>query len=154
MKALLKDHITRHLVTIDKNATAEDAYKLMTNNWVRHLPVLDSENDLIVGMLSDRDLMRAPTNKKPVYELMSSPVRTFEITTPVKKVVQTMIEDKLSAFLITRNEDVVGIVTTEDMLLLLAQFLTEEESSKWILGEFLVNPALQSGVNMVSQAGI
>lgn len=154
MKALLKDHITRHLVTIDKNATAEDAYKLMTNNWVRHLPVLDSENDLIVGMLSDRDLMRAPTNKKPVYELMSSPVRTFEITTPVKKVVQTMIEDKLSAFLITRNEDVVGIVTTEDMLLLLAQFLTEEESSKWVLGEFLVNPALQSGVNMVSQAGI
>lgn len=154
MKANLKDHITRQLVTIDKNETAEEAYKLMTSNWVRHLPVADKENNYIVGMLSDRDLLRAPTNKKPVYELMTSPVRTFDIHTSVKKVVQTMIEDKISAFLITKNDDVVGIVTTEDMLLLLAQFLTEEESSRWIIGEFLANPALQAGANMVSQAGI
>ncbi len=154
MKALLKDHFTRNLITIDRHASADEAYRKMTHNWVRHLPVLDTEKNLIVGILSDRDLLRSPSSQRPVYELMSTPVRTYEITTPIKKVVQTMIDDKVSAFLITRNEEVVGIITTEDMLLVLAQFLTEEESTRWVLGEFLVNPALQTAIHTTAQAGI
>lgn len=85
---------------------------------------------------------------------MSSPVRTFDMDTPLKKVVNTMIDEKLSAFIVMKSDEVAGIVTTEDMLLLLSQYLNEEESPKAILGEFLVNPVFQGSMHTLSQAGI
>lgn len=51
MKARLKDNMTRALVTIKKNAKTSDAHKLMLNNWIRHLPVVDDSGEYIVGML-------------------------------------------------------------------------------------------------------
>lgn len=154
MKAALRNNMTHKLITVNKHVTAHEAYKVMVVNWIRHLPVTDDSGEYIVGMLSDRDLLRSPHPTTPIFELMSAPVKTFDVETPVKKVVQTMIDDKVSAFIITEKEEIVGIVTTEDMLLLLAQVLEDEESPKWILSEFLVNPVFQRAVNMAAQAGI
>lgn len=154
MKAKLKDNMTRDLVTIKRTAKASDAYKVMMNNWFRHLPVTDETGEFVVGMLSDRDLLRSPDHSRLVQDLMTSPVRTFDIETPMKKVVTAMIDEKLSAFMIMKNDEIAGIVTTEDMLLLLSQYLNEDENTRAILGEFLVNPAFQSTMNSLSQAGI
>lgn len=154
MKAELKDHLTSHLITISKDATAAEAQLLMTNNCIRHIPVMDTEKDVIVGILSDRDLLRSPNAHKPVFELMSSPFKTFDVSTSAKIVVQSMIDEKVSSFLVTKDKTVVGIVTTEDMLLLLSQLLDDETNSRWIMSEFLVNPLFQNGMNMISQSGI
>lgn len=154
MKAALKNNITRKLVTLNKHVHAKEAYNLMTERAIRHLPVTDDTGEYIVGMLSDRDLLRSPHPTTPIYELMSTPVRTFDVDTSIRHVLNAMIEEKISAFIITGKEGVEGIVTTEDMLILLAQVLEDDESPKWILSEFLVNPIFQRTVNMASQAGI
>lgn len=154
MKAALKNNMTRRLVTLNKHVHANEAYKVMSEGSIRHLPVTDDTGEYIVGMLSDRDLLRSPHPTTPIFELMSTPVRTFDIDTPIRSVLNAMIEEKISAFIITGKEGIEGIVTTEDMLILLAQMLEDEESPKWILGEFLVNPVFQGTVNMASQAGI
>lgn len=154
MKPELKNNMTHSLVTISKYATASEAYKVMTAEWIRHLPVKDDSQDYIIGILSDRDLLRSPHPTTPVLELMSAPVRSYDISTPVRTVVSSMIEEKLSAFLITNKDEVVGIVTSEDMLLLLSQLLKEDPSAKWILSEFLVNPVLQRSIDLAAQAGI
>jgi CBS domain-containing protein len=154
MKTNLRNNMTRNLVTINKHAHAGDAYKIMSAHMIRHLPVVDDTGEFIVGMLSDRDLLRSPHPVTPVYELMSSPVRTFDVETPLRLVVQAMIDEKISAFIITGKEDIMGIVTTEDMLILLSKILQDEDSSKWVLNEFLVNPVFQRAVNMTTQAGI
>lgn len=155
MKIALKDHMTRKLVTIDKDATAGEALRLMNNFWIRHLPVLDEAEDYIVGMISERDLLRAPSSATPVYELMSTPIKTFSIDTPMKAVVEAMIEEKVSAYLISKDEEIVGIVTSEDLLVLLDQILKREDSPKtWVLSDVLINPVLQKTAYMVGQAGI
>ncbi|MEN0059450.1 MAG: CBS domain-containing protein [Bdellovibrio sp.] len=154
MKPALENNISRKLVTIQKNMKASEAYALMANEWIRHLPVVDDKGEMVIGMISDRDVLRASRPDKPVAELMSSPVRTFDIGTPIRTVVTAMIDAKMSAFLITERDEIVGIITSEDMLLLLAQLLKEEASAKWILSEFLVNPLLQKTVTMTAQAGI
>lgn len=154
MKATLKENMSRSLITIGRNAKCAEAYKLMTEEWIRHLPVLDETGQYVVGMLSDRDLLRSPHPTTPVYELMSSPVQSFDIDTPIRTVVQAMIDDKLSAFMITNKGDIAGIITSEDLLLLLSQLLKEDLNPKWVLSEFLVNPVLQRTVDMASQAGI
>lgn len=154
MKATLKNTLTHKLITLGKNVTAEEAYKTMMVNWIRHLPVVDESGEYIVGILSDRDLLRSPHPNTPIYELMSQPVKTFDVETPVNEVVKAMIDEKKSAFIITGKDEIAGIVTSEDMLVLLSKILDEGESPKWILSEFLVNPLFQRTVNMASQAGI
>ncbi|KYG68334.1 CBS domain-containing protein [Bdellovibrio bacteriovorus] len=154
MKLVLKNHISRKLITVPKTATAAEAQRLMANYWIRHLPVMDEEDDYIVGMLSDRDLMRASSVEVTVDKIMTSPIKTFDIDTPIDDVVEAMIEEKVSAFLITKEDEVVGIVTTEDMLVVLHQVLKKEDTSTWNLSEILVNPALQRAAYLVGQAGI
>lgn len=154
MKLALKDHMTRKLITINKDSTVAEAYRLMKNFWIRHLPVLDQEEEFIVGMVSERDLLAAPSADTPVSRVMSNPIKTFPIETPVKSVVAAMIDEKLSAFLITKDDEIVGIVTSEDMLVLLKEVLKEDDTTQWSLSEIFINPALQRAAYIVGQTGI
>ena len=151
----LKDHMTRKLVTIHSNESSAEALRLMKNFWIRHLPVLDEEENYIIGMLSERDILSPSAKDTPVKAIMSTPIRTFDIETPLKNVVESMIEEKISAYLITKNDEVVGIITSEDMLLFLDQILTEkDENPSWVLGDLLSSPTLQKAAYLVGQAGV
>lgn len=154
MKLTLKDHISRKLVTIPPEANAREAQRLMSNHWIRHLPVLDENTGYMVGLLSDRDILRSPSLEIPVGELMSSPFKTFDVETPLADVVEAMIDEKVSAFMITQNEEIVGLVTSEDLLIVLDQILKDNEGHTWVLNELLTNPALQRAAYLVGQAGI
>lgn len=154
MKVLLKNQITRNLTCIVEEAQVFEAKQLMKNNWIRHLPVTDQNGEYVVGMISDRDLLRAKNEEQKIKDLMSSPVKTYDIETPVKTIVHAMIESKVSAFLITKKEEIIGIVTTEDMLLLLSQTLTEANKTELILSQYLANPVIQGSINLLNQAGI
>lgn len=154
MKMALKDHMTTKLITVGTDAPASEAKRLMANYWIRHLPVMDEKDEYIVGMLSDRDLLAATDGETSVKKLMSSPIKTFDINTPVKAVVSAMLEEKISAYLITKEDDVVGIVTSEDMLALLNEVLGKDETSRWSLLEFFASPVFQRTAYSVSQAGI
>lgn len=154
MKMALKDHMTRQLITINRNATSGEAHRLMTNYWIRHLPVVDEAEEYIIGMVSEKDLLTAATPNVSVEKIMSTPLKTFSMDTSVRTVVDAMIEEKISAFLITKEDEVVGIVTSEDMLVLLDQLLKQEGSRTWDLSELLVNPALQRAAYLMGQAGI
>ena len=154
MKVLLKNQITRKLTCINQDTTVAESKKIMKNNWIRHLPVADTSGEYVIGMVSDRDLLRATSEEQKAAELMSSPVKTYDIETPVKTIVHAMIEAKMSAFLITKKDDIVGIVTTEDMLLLLSQVLTETNKTEMILSQYIASPLFQQSVNMLNQAGI
>lgn len=155
MKMALKDHMTRKIVTVGKGASTAEASRLMSNYWIRHLPVMDVDEEYIIGMLSERDLLRSPSSETPVEKLMSTPIKTFEIDAPLRSVVDAMIEEKVSAYLITKDEEVVGIVTSEDMLVLLDQLLKRDDTTiGWNLSEILANPALQRAAYLVGQAGI
>lgn len=162
--------MTNKMITISESADLSSAYKVMQTNNIRHLPVLNRHEE-IVGILSDRDLLRAlkteifhqpgfkiedakfdPT--EIVYEYMSRPVKTFDKKTPVAQVVREMIKDKISSYLISDGQDVIGIVTSENFLHLLLKYLNEEDSSTWSLERILSTPWVQSASNSLSQAGI
>ncbi|MGZ3773517.1 MAG: CBS domain-containing protein [Pseudobdellovibrionaceae bacterium] len=151
----LKDHMTRELITIGRTSTLAEAHRVMTNHWIRHLPVVDDAEEYIIGMLSERDLFSASTTPNiPVEKIMSKPLRTFSVDTSVKTVVEAMIDEKISAFLITKEDEIVGIVTSDDLLVLLDQMLKMEEPQKWDLSDLLANPTLQRTAYIIGQSGI
>lgn len=154
MKPTLKSNMSNQLYTISKDETQAEAYKVMLNRWIRHLPVVDTETNTVVGIVSDRDLLKAASPTTSVSELMSSPIKSFDINTPIRQVVESMVSQKLSAFLIKENEEIVGIVTSEDMLVLLSHLLKEEKTPVLVINEILTNPIFQRTVNMASNIGI
>lgn len=154
MKLSLKDHMSRKLLVISEDDTVDNALQMMRNNWIRHLPVLDHDNENVIGMVSERDLMASAKLRAPVRSVMSHPVKIFDLNTPLDSVVHAMIEEKISAYLITDNEEIIGIVTSEDMLVLLEQLLTKDDTRPTTVMELLMNPVLQRTMNMMSQAGI
>src|SRR3989344_7376998 len=107
MKDSLKGAMSKKLVTVDWNMHMRKAAELMEERRIRHLPVTD-ELGIVVGILSDRDIKRAMSPKNPgfspngtVCEFMSWPVITVSQDLPLKEAAQGMIDEKISAFLVT-----------------------------------------------------
>jgi CBS domain-containing protein len=53
-KTKVEDVMVRELVTIHPGASLREAASVMTDRWIRHLPVIDQGK--LVGILSQRDL--------------------------------------------------------------------------------------------------
>jgi CBS domain-containing protein len=53
----LREAMSKPLVTTSPSATITDAYDLMIQKNIRHLPVI--EGDKLVGMLAERDVFRS-----------------------------------------------------------------------------------------------
>jgi CBS domain-containing protein len=53
-KTKVEDVMVRDLVTIHPGASLREAARVMTDKWIRHLPVIDQGK--LVGILSQRDL--------------------------------------------------------------------------------------------------
>ena len=124
MKQQIKNIFSDNLVTIKEDANLSAADDLMNNYNIRHLPVVNEDNDL-VGILSKGDYSalryidsRFANHKVKVF--MSSPVKMVRPTATVKSVAQIFIEKKISCVIVAHDAEMVGILTSEDLIRLLA----------------------------------
>ena len=145
MKMNLEEVYTQNLITIDSNARVERAFDILRVNRIRHIPVI--EDTKIIGIISDRDIQRAIRVEVQDYgtfrfsersveagllvrDVMSWPVTTIDVNTSLLAVTSLMIERKISAVLVSKNEKTVGILTLEDMLRVLRRLLDDSPADK------------------------
>ena len=122
MTLMTKIVMSKSVIAIQADADLASAYKMMKDKKFRHLPVVDKNHHLI-GIISSRDLVEFDSNSS-VRDFMSSPVATAAIDTPLGEVTQLMIDKKISALVVMKNENIVGIITTEDLLRVLKIYLS------------------------------
>ena len=139
----VKSEMVSPLISISTTDTLDVAYAKMAKFEIRHLPVVN-EDGVLTGMISDRDLQRALKSEVKsengmrtefcdfdpqarVSDYMNWPVRTIDKDVSLKTVVNRMIAEKISSFLVTDKSEVIGIVTTEDLLKVLARLIDEPE---------------------------
>jgi hypothetical protein len=66
-----------------------------------------------------------------------------------------MLQDKVSAYLLTNGDRVVGIITSDDFLYLLKRILDEQDETEHSrVGDILTTPFVGRVAQMVSDAGI
>lgn len=113
----------RPLVTVGETTTLTAAWRLMTANHVRHLPVL--AGDAVVGILSDRDVLaagrealREQTLQPPmlVSDAMSTRVSTIDAARPATEAAATLLRRRVGALPVLRGRELVGIVTVADFM--------------------------------------
>ena len=137
MKTLTKSIMTSKLVTVKNGDTIKEAFSLMREKGIRHLPVKDNEGK-IIGIISERDVQRALNVKKAglyqqeitldenlkVEDFMSWPVYMVSEETSIERVAEEMLAQKISAFLVVNQDRIEqGIVTTDDMLKYLLTYI-------------------------------
>lgn len=118
----INELMTRHVETVEPEATLKDAAQLMDDQDVGALPVCD--NDRLVGIITDRDIIvRAVSagvdpNRSRVADSMTSPILYCYEDQGVEEVRQMMQDKKVRRLpVLDRSRRMIGIVSSSDVML-------------------------------------
>lgn len=137
----VSDIMTAKPASIHQDGTLRQALELMDQYHCRHLPVLNSEGQL-VGIVSDRDC-RTALNSPHILrerwqdEQLANNLRVRSIMTPAPIVVEPdaeaveaarlMLNNHISCLPVILGETVVGIVTTSDIMVAFMEIYRREQ---------------------------
>jgi len=138
---LVRDRMSKHPITITADAHIDEALKVMRDNKVRRLPVVDKGGRL-VGIVSEMDLLYAspsPATSLSVYEIhylmaritvqdvMTKDVFSIEEDTPLEEAARIMVDNKIGGLPVVRNGTLVGIITETDLFKIFLELLGARE---------------------------
>ncbi|MGZ3421097.1 MAG: CBS domain-containing protein [Polyangiales bacterium] len=121
--------MTDEPTTVRADATVAEAFDVLRDAGVRHLPVLTAGGDLI-GMLSDRDLAllatpspqderegQRPRSMLPVSRVMSPTVSCVDPRSDVAEVIEKLLDNEIGAVaVVASGARLVGIISYIDVL--------------------------------------
>lgn len=127
------DVMTRQPRCVSTNTTAAELVRQFHECRFRHFLVV--ENDQLVGVISDRDVIRLfgvddfPERNElealTAGELMSTDLVTVETGTPLIEAVELIVENGINCLPVVENGRAIGILTSTDLYLALEQLLRQ-----------------------------
>lgn len=139
---IIEDYMTIDMVRIDQKHSVLDVARKMVEQNISSMALTD-DKDNIVGILTERDIIRVVTNEVPAdgvtaSSLMTHPVVSISKESPIEDAARLMASKKLRHLMVEDpfNHEIVGIITLTDLARYLRQNLTREEiasSDAWEL---------------------
>ncbi len=123
--------MTREVTTLKRNDKLTIADDVMRLGRIRHMPVLEDDDQGLAGIVSQRDLFRGALvralgygevaqrrvmNTILVKEVMTTDVVTTSSDTPLAEAARQMVERKIGCFPVMDNGELVGILTESDFV--------------------------------------
>ncbi|MDH5751651.1 MAG: CBS domain-containing protein [Deltaproteobacteria bacterium] len=131
----IKTVMSTPVITIGIDETLLTASRLMKENNIKHLPVVDPQGRLL-GIMTDRDLKKASASDATsleVHELLylldriqaegvmtRHPV-TVTAESDLRTAAKLMVENKIGCLPVLKGEELIGIITKDDLLRLVAK---------------------------------
>ncbi len=114
--------MTPNVETISPHEDTTKAWSRMRGAGIHHLVVVD-EAENIVGVVSERDLggRSGPKQKQSIGDVMNAHVVTIEPDATVRRAANLLRGRSIGCLPVVRGEELVGIVTTTDLLELLGR---------------------------------
>jgi CBS domain-containing protein len=141
----VRDIMQREVIAIRETASLAELARVLAENRISGVPVIDRKRRLL-GVISAYDLARGKARANAFYnetfmvdelldgyyshensrvrDLMTSAVHRVEEVTLVRDVVDIMLREQIHRVIVTRGEELTGIVTTSDMLQVLSRLLS------------------------------
>lgn len=122
----VQTNMTRNVYTVDPETPLDEAFDLMRDGDVRHLPVVEGAN--LAGVLSERDILLRASYEDgeitvpplTVADVMTTDVETCDMGSSIYDVAVAMNERKISCMPVTQGDELVGLVTSSDLIDMLA----------------------------------
>lgn len=134
---LVGERMRRNPVTITEDVGIGEALRIMKDNKVRRLPVLNRHGKL-VGIVSEKDLLQASPSqattlsifelnyllsKLTVKKVMTSPVITVDEQTPLEEAARIMVDNRIGGLPVVEGDELVGIITETDLFKIFLEML-------------------------------
>ena len=134
---LVGERMTRDPIVVYDNTSIYKAIKIMRDNKVRRLPVLNDKGAL-VGIVSERDLLYASPSpatslsidelhylmsRITVTEVMTKEVITVTEDTPLEEAARIMADNKIGGLPVEGKGELVGIITETDLFKIFLELL-------------------------------
>jgi CBS domain-containing protein len=169
-KKNLSQTMSKDLISVAAEMPLHEAYAVLRYHHIRHLPVVDNLGNL-VGIISEQEFDRAkipetfaflskqlPARFPPqsvVGDFMLSQLHVISMDGDIKDALDIMIQTKTTACLVEKDNVIVGIVTTEDLLKLLKDYLDNPSGSlRSRIETLIVNSPLGAIGHMLTPTGI
>lgn len=116
---LVKNMMTKPVISVDSSATANDAAKTMEESEIGAIVVF--ENNAPLGIITNRDFAikitaHAYPIDTPVRRIMSSPLITITSDSSFWDAANLMNSRKIRKLLVIDDEEVLGIITVTDLM--------------------------------------
>ena len=116
---LVKDVMTKSVISVDSATTANDAAKKMEESEIGAMVVF--ENNTTGGIITDRDFAIKITAHSypvdtPVRRIMSSPLISIDSNSDLWAASDLMSSSKIRTLPVIDNGTVVGIITVGDLM--------------------------------------
>jgi CBS domain-containing protein len=125
--------MTRQVICIRTDTPIFEAIKLMVQNNITGVPVVEDDMTL-VGMLSEQDVLRLlhtyeDEKDRTVNDFMTEPVVHFEEDEPLLDVCHCLRDNSIRRVPVTSNGKVTGVISRSDILKCILE-LSEECAAK------------------------
>ena len=139
----VKDFMTTNVITIDVNRSVLEAAKLMHQQDVGDLVVMDGI--AAKGIVTERDLVRRVLAMKKsldtkVSDVMSDPLITIDQDAPLRDAARLMVKYKIRRLPVKKETVLVGIIAASDF----ARHLSKKTFSEEILAAMTRYPLADS----------
>jgi acetoin utilization protein AcuB len=114
LAATVREVMTPSPVTAEPGTSADDAVRLMKEIGCRHLPVLDGGR--LVGVVSSKDVGCECSKQRTVGDVMSREVLTAAPGDTIELAAAKMAVAKVDCLPVVEGGQLVGILTTYDVL--------------------------------------
>jgi CBS domain-containing protein len=123
MTARVTRLISRPPVTAPNTVRLQEAARIMTENGVSALPLMDETGDkpMLAGIVTDRDLRtralsEALPSETPISEIMSTGITTTKSTAFIFEAMLTMLHNNVHHLPVMDGETVRGVISLSDII--------------------------------------
>lgn len=156
---LVKERMSRHPITVTPETSLFDALRIIRDEKIRRLPVVEDTGKL-VGIVSEKDLLYvAPSpattlsiyemnyliSKIKIRELMTTNVITVEDDCPLEEAARIMVDNHISGLPVMKDGRLVGMITESDLFRIFLELLGAREKG------LRVTISLHEGVGVLAR---
>ena len=148
--------MVKDVFTVPKTMQLEDVAKLMLDNGIGSVPVVD-EDEKMVGIVSKADFVTLATgiafDKIAVKEVMSKELVTVSPTERIVHARRQMIENHVGRVPVVDDGELVGMITSKDLMRAFIDFRKKvpEKYQKSQIKELLVEDIMSSNPTSVTK---
>jgi acetoin utilization protein AcuB len=135
---LVRDYMIKHPPMVEPDVSMFEAQRLMTENHVRHLPVV-KDGKRLLGLVTRQSMMMNPgrlasldvwdisrtlSNVKVTDVMVKArSVLTTDPDTPVEQAAHVMVQNQIGCLPVVSEGVIVGLITENDLLNLLTEMM-------------------------------